>query len=207
MPSDFLVNTICLRNWPDMTLHEVVRPIGLLSPHRLAGEDVIVIRCVNTLTTPAEKILCHVAVHRDRFGGGFCLAERVTQSSRFSKSTSLQRSANNSLTRSPVPAYLPPRIEVGRHVLSRSVRRQALCRLTCSRRRRLLDAARCRCGSERRLSGYSLHVGHCALSPDTQKRHMRHQRMPHMPNSLRLIEGPLLRFVTTYDATDVSPIV
>jgi hypothetical protein len=44
MPADLLVNAICLRNWPDMTLHEIVGPIGLPSPHRLAGEDVIVIR-------------------------------------------------------------------------------------------------------------------------------------------------------------------
>src|ERR1700735_5507640 len=43
-------------------------------PHGLAGEDVIVIRCVDTLTAPAEKILCHVAVHGHRFGGGFRLA-------------------------------------------------------------------------------------------------------------------------------------
>ena len=42
MPADLLVNAICLRNWPDMTLHEIVGPIGLLSPHRLAGEDVLV---------------------------------------------------------------------------------------------------------------------------------------------------------------------
>jgi hypothetical protein len=35
----------------------IVRPKGLLSPHGLAGEDVIVIRCVDTLTAPAEKIL------------------------------------------------------------------------------------------------------------------------------------------------------
>ena len=41
MPADLLANAICLRNWPDMTLHEVVWPIGLLSPQRLAGEDVI----------------------------------------------------------------------------------------------------------------------------------------------------------------------
>jgi hypothetical protein len=51
------VNAICLRNRPDFTLHEIVRPKGLLSPHGLAGEDVIVIRCVDTLTAPAEKIL------------------------------------------------------------------------------------------------------------------------------------------------------
>jgi hypothetical protein len=74
MPADLLVNAICLRNRPDFTLHEIVRPKGLLSPHGLAGEDVIVIRCVDTLTAPAEKILCHVAVHGHRFGGGFRLA-------------------------------------------------------------------------------------------------------------------------------------
>ena len=74
MPADLLVNAICLRNRPDFTLHEIVRPKGLLSPHGLAGEDVIVIRCVDTLTVPAEKILCHVAVHGHRFGGGFRLA-------------------------------------------------------------------------------------------------------------------------------------
>src|SRR5579863_9926983 len=34
----------------------------------------------------------------------WCQIERVTRSSKFSKSTSLQRSANNSLTRSPVAA-------------------------------------------------------------------------------------------------------
>ena len=43
MPADVLVDAICLRNWPDMALHEVVRPVGLFSPHRLAGEDVIVV--------------------------------------------------------------------------------------------------------------------------------------------------------------------
>jgi len=74
MPADLLVNAICLRNRPDFTLHEIVWPKGLLSPHGLAGEDVIVIRCVDTLTAPAEKILCHVAVHGHRFGGGFRLA-------------------------------------------------------------------------------------------------------------------------------------
>jgi hypothetical protein len=58
----------------DFALHEIVRPKGLLSPHGFAGEDVIVIRCVDTLTAPAEKILCHVAVHGHRFGGGFRLA-------------------------------------------------------------------------------------------------------------------------------------
>ena len=64
---------------PDFTLHEIVRPKGLLSPHGLAGEDVIVIRCVDTLTAPAEKILCHVAVHGHRFGGGFRLAVAQAQ--------------------------------------------------------------------------------------------------------------------------------
>jgi hypothetical protein len=47
MPADLLVNAICLRNRLDFTLHEIVRPKGLLSPHGLAGEDVIVIRCVD----------------------------------------------------------------------------------------------------------------------------------------------------------------
>jgi hypothetical protein len=74
MPADLLVNAICLRNRPDFTLHEIVRPKGLLSPHGLAGEDVIVIRCVDTLTASAGKILCHAAVHGHRFGGGFRLA-------------------------------------------------------------------------------------------------------------------------------------
>ena len=62
MPADFLANAVCLRNWPDMTLHEIVGPIGLLSPHRLAGEDVIVIGQVDALTAPAEKILCHMGL-------------------------------------------------------------------------------------------------------------------------------------------------
>ena len=31
VPSDFLVNANCFRNWLDMPLHEVVRPIGLIS--------------------------------------------------------------------------------------------------------------------------------------------------------------------------------
>ena len=74
MPADLLVNAICLRNRPDFTLNEIVRPKGLLSPHGLAGKDIIVIRCVDTLTAPAENILCHVAVHGHRFGGGFRLA-------------------------------------------------------------------------------------------------------------------------------------
>ena len=46
MPADLLANAICLRNRPDFTLHEIVGSKGLLSPHGLAGEDVIVIRCV-----------------------------------------------------------------------------------------------------------------------------------------------------------------
>jgi hypothetical protein len=74
MPVDLLVNAICLRNRPDFTLHEIVRPKGLLCPHGLAGADVIVLRCSGTLTAPAEKIRCHVAVHWHRFGGGFRLA-------------------------------------------------------------------------------------------------------------------------------------
>ena len=44
MPADLLVNAICLRNRPDFTLHEIVRPKGLLSHHGLAAEDVIVRR-------------------------------------------------------------------------------------------------------------------------------------------------------------------
>ena len=43
MPADLLVNAICLGNWPDMALHEIVGSIGLLSPHRLASEDVVII--------------------------------------------------------------------------------------------------------------------------------------------------------------------
>ena len=79
MPADLLVNAICLRNRPDFTLHEIVGSKGLLSPHGLAGEDVIVIRCVDTLTEPAEKILCHVAVHGHSFDGGFRLAVAQAQ--------------------------------------------------------------------------------------------------------------------------------
>jgi hypothetical protein len=41
--SDVLVNAICFRNWPDVALHEVVWPIALLSPHRLAGEDLVIV--------------------------------------------------------------------------------------------------------------------------------------------------------------------
>ena len=33
MPADVLVEAICLRNWPDMTLRYVVWPIGLLALH------------------------------------------------------------------------------------------------------------------------------------------------------------------------------
>jgi hypothetical protein len=71
-----------------MTLHEVVRPIGLLSLHGLASEDVMVIRRVGTLAAPTQKILCHIAIHRDRFGGGFCLAvadDLVPDRSRYAK--------------------------------------------------------------------------------------------------------------------------
>jgi hypothetical protein len=35
-----------------MTLHQVVRPIGLLALHSLASEGVVVIRCIVTLAPP-----------------------------------------------------------------------------------------------------------------------------------------------------------
>jgi hypothetical protein len=47
MPADLLVNAICLRNRPDFTLHEIVRPKGLLSigtgaPDRLIQAESLV---------------------------------------------------------------------------------------------------------------------------------------------------------------------
>ena len=90
MPADLLVNAICLRNRPDFTLHEIVRPKGLLSPLGVAGEDVIIIRCVDTLTAPAEKILCHVTVHRDGLGGGLRFAAAYDLVPDRSRDTKLQ---------------------------------------------------------------------------------------------------------------------
>jgi len=42
VPTDFLVNAVCFRNRLNMSLHEVVWPVGLFSPHGFTSEDVIV---------------------------------------------------------------------------------------------------------------------------------------------------------------------
>src|ERR1700739_1739356 len=43
VPSDFLVNVNCFRNWLNMPLQEVLRPIRLISLHGLASEDVVIV--------------------------------------------------------------------------------------------------------------------------------------------------------------------
>ncbi len=57
-----------------------------------------------------------------------------------------------------LPAYLPSWIEAGCRVPDRSARRQALVRHPCRCEWHLLDAARCRCGSARRLPRRRLYV-------------------------------------------------
>jgi hypothetical protein len=111
VPADSFVNADCARNRLDVRPHEIVRPVRLLAPHRRTGEDPIIGDRIRTLATPFE-ILGHVLIQGDGLGGGFGFAiaddlmpiERVTGSSRFSKSTSRQRSANSSLARGPVAA-------------------------------------------------------------------------------------------------------
>lgn len=51
----------------DITLHEIVRPIGLLASHCRTREDPIVIHRIRTETTPAHEVLRHVLVHWDGF--------------------------------------------------------------------------------------------------------------------------------------------
>jgi len=74
MPTNDLGDTGLLRNRLDVPLHEIVRPIGLLASHGRTGENPIRTHRVGTLATPAQKILRHVAVHWDGFGGCLCLA-------------------------------------------------------------------------------------------------------------------------------------
>src|SRR5271163_2783018 len=105
MPADLLLDSGFSSNWLDVALHKIVRPVGLFSFHGRTRKHPIVGHWVRTLATPALQVLCHILVHWDglsrRLGltiaDHLCQIEWVTRSSKFSKSTSLQRSANSSL--------------------------------------------------------------------------------------------------------------